>query len=727
VTAFRIGEFHVEPSLYRVRGPAGTVRLEPKVMHVLLCLTEHRDQVVSKDRLMRAVWPDTFVTDDVLTRAISELRRVFGDDVKHPRVIETIPKGGYRLMASVCFNSSDGNVAAGVAQRGETLPIPDHGVDEDIESHAPRVGTRARSLSWTGAVTGGITLAAVSLMVLVSQRMNVPPSGRIVRSEQLTFTGRVMTADCCTDLFPALGTDGGRVYFTQLVGGRFVIGYASLGGGDVVSIPTPLNSAVLLNVSPDGSRLLVREWEIGRSEDPLWVIPTAGGAPLRLGAIVAHDAAWSPDGKRLAFARGDDLYLAESDGSASRKLTTTPGRAVWVRWSPDGTRLRFTAVGPQNRTRTIWQVSDEGRGMQPVPLDRHQQDMDCCGDWSPDGRSFFFLRYRDPRVELWAIRERTGLLGGAAKAPVQLTTGPMYIPALVPARTPGRVLVVGGLERGENLRFDVRTGEYARYNPGGWARWFASSRDRAWMAYFESGGMKSELWRSRVDGSEPLRLTPPRFFGLLPRWSPDGSRIAFMGRTSTQQPWKIYIVPAQGGESQMVREDQRSESDPDWSPDGDSLMFSRPPDYLAEPGAPKAIHILNLKSKELTALPGSEGLFASRWSPSGRYVAAMSLDHTTLRLFDFTTQAWTDLARFKELHNPVWSHDERFLFFEAVHEVGIYRLRISDRAVERVADLRSVWTADMGCSFEGLAPDESPLISCHRRQQDIFAMDWEMR
>jgi hypothetical protein len=54
-------------------------------------------------------------------------------------------------------------------------------------------------------------------------------------------------------------------------------------------------------------------------------------------------------------------------------------------------------------------------------------------------------------------------------------------------------------------------------------------------------------------------------------------------------------------------------------------------------------------------------------------------------------------------------------------------LRISDRAVERVADLRSVWTADMGCSFEGLAPDESPLISCHRRQQDIFAMDWEMR
>ena len=58
---FRIGEFHVEPSLHSVSGPAGTVRLEAKVMHVLRCLAEHGDQVVPKERLMRAVWPDTFV------------------------------------------------------------------------------------------------------------------------------------------------------------------------------------------------------------------------------------------------------------------------------------------------------------------------------------------------------------------------------------------------------------------------------------------------------------------------------------------------------------------------------------------------------------------------------------------------------------------------------------------------------------------------------------------
>jgi len=58
-------------------------------------------EVVSKERLMRSVWPDAFVGDDVLTRCISELRRVFGDDAKEPRFIQTIPKSGYRLIAPV--------------------------------------------------------------------------------------------------------------------------------------------------------------------------------------------------------------------------------------------------------------------------------------------------------------------------------------------------------------------------------------------------------------------------------------------------------------------------------------------------------------------------------------------------------------------------------------------------------------------------------------------------
>jgi DNA-binding winged helix-turn-helix (wHTH) protein len=99
---FRIGDaYHVDPSLNTVRGPEGTTRLGPKVMLVLLCLAEHAGRMVPKDRLLHAAWADTAVTDDVLTRAISELRRLFEDDPKQPHVIETIPKAGYRLISPV--------------------------------------------------------------------------------------------------------------------------------------------------------------------------------------------------------------------------------------------------------------------------------------------------------------------------------------------------------------------------------------------------------------------------------------------------------------------------------------------------------------------------------------------------------------------------------------------------------------------------------------------------
>ena len=103
--AFSVGDWRVDPSLHSISGAAGEVRLEPKVMQVLVGLAEHAGQVVSKERLLQTVWADTFVGDEVLARAISELRRVLGDDSKAPRFIQTIPKGGYRLIAPVRFDS----------------------------------------------------------------------------------------------------------------------------------------------------------------------------------------------------------------------------------------------------------------------------------------------------------------------------------------------------------------------------------------------------------------------------------------------------------------------------------------------------------------------------------------------------------------------------------------------------------------------------------------------
>src|ERR1700675_2924939 len=95
---FKVAEWTVEPQLNSLERDGHSIRLEPKVMQVLVCLAEHHGELVTKEQLIRAVWADTFVTDDVLTRAVSELRRILKDDAKQPHIIETISKNGYRLI-----------------------------------------------------------------------------------------------------------------------------------------------------------------------------------------------------------------------------------------------------------------------------------------------------------------------------------------------------------------------------------------------------------------------------------------------------------------------------------------------------------------------------------------------------------------------------------------------------------------------------------------------------
>ncbi len=149
---FRVGEWLIEPTLNSISANGGTRRLEPKVMQVLVCLAERPSAVLPKEQLLRAVWPDTFVTEDVLTRSISELRKAFQDDSRAPRFIQTIPKGGYRLIAPVeLVNGTKEQPLTGLAGAGSTPASP---------APASPPTSRSRSL-WAGV--GG---AAVGLMLL---------------------------------------------------------------------------------------------------------------------------------------------------------------------------------------------------------------------------------------------------------------------------------------------------------------------------------------------------------------------------------------------------------------------------------------------------------------------------------------------------------------------------------------------------------------------------------
>jgi TolB-like protein/DNA-binding winged helix-turn-helix (wHTH) protein/Tfp pilus assembly protein PilF len=109
---FRIASWRIEPQLNTISRNGTRVRVEPKVMAVLVCLAEEAPDTVSRERLLQTVWPGIFVSDDVLTRCVSELRRVFEDDARESRIIQTIPKRGYRLVLPV---ESDDTETAEVA------------------------------------------------------------------------------------------------------------------------------------------------------------------------------------------------------------------------------------------------------------------------------------------------------------------------------------------------------------------------------------------------------------------------------------------------------------------------------------------------------------------------------------------------------------------------------------------------------------------------------------
>ena len=176
--------------------------------------------------------------------------------------------------------------------------------------------------------------------------------------------------------------------------------------------------------------------------------PNCGGCTPKSGDLVGHDATWTPDGERILYARGHELFLAKSDGSESRRLATVPGIPVWPRWSPDGRLLRFTIVDSMTFSKALWQVSSDGSNLRPLLPGWNNPPAECCGNFTRDGKYYVFESYRGRMTAIWAIRENAGIFSKPAPR-VQLTAGPLPTYAPVPSRN-GRVLFVIGAEpRGE--------------------------------------------------------------------------------------------------------------------------------------------------------------------------------------------------------------------------------------------------------------------------------------
>ena len=210
---FRVGPWLVEPSLNTASHNGTSHSLEPKVMEVLVCLAGHPGAPLSKEHLLRTVWPDTFISDGVLTRSISELRRLFEDDAKQPRFIQTIPKKGYRLLAPVTpLNGTLTALSLAV------LDVPRENSRANTRRWMWRLAIPASAVLFLGVL---LALNVGNLRARVWARTTIPQIHSLAVLPLKNLSG-----DPAQDYFAAGMTDELITYLSQL-GGLRVISYTS--------------------------------------------------------------------------------------------------------------------------------------------------------------------------------------------------------------------------------------------------------------------------------------------------------------------------------------------------------------------------------------------------------------------------------------------------------------------------------------------------------------------
>ncbi len=557
--------------------------------------------------------------------------------------------------------------------------------------------------------------AIVALAFAYLFRPALPPP-KITGYTQITHDGQ--QKNFFGQVAPIVLTDGPRLYVQENIDARFAIAQVSAGGGESVPMVTTFPNVSLDNISPDKSELIVGSFTGYEIDQPLWALPVLGGSPHRLTDVNGEDALQLPGGD-LLIPRATELVRVTA-GGGPQKFAAVDGPPYWLRLSPDERVVRFTTSSPS--VTSLWEVSVDGSNLHRM-LEGWRGATDLSnGNWTPDGKYFLFQAIRNGRSDIWAIREKGDPFHKVSQEPLQLTAGPMSFHSPQPSTDGKRIFVVGEQPRAELVRYDAKSGQFVPYLGGISAGMVTFSYDGRWVAYtsFPDGN----LWRSRVDGSEKLQLTTAPMLALFPKWSPDGRQIAFID-FEIGKAQRIYLVPADGGSPRELHAASFNVWRVNWTPDGGSIVYAESADASGTPDT--LIHSFDLKTLKVSTVPDSRGLYWPDLSPDGRYVVATTVDGQKLMLFDSASQKWSELAS-ASIGFTQWSADNKYVYFNTGFSAdpAVYRVRIADHKLERVADLKSLRrVVAVWLSWSGLTPEGSPLLMRDVGTQEVYALDFE--
>lgn len=625
----------VVPGVRRVR------RLTPKAIGVLRVLVRSEGRVVTRDELFAEVWPDTLPTNDVLTQAVTQLRKAFaGDDEEGTVYIETIAKTGYRLRVPVVVVAEPALPAPDGVPEAEHQTLADTGAVAAAPSPMPKsaLSSTWRRLRRTVLVAAGVCLLClVVVMGWMLQRLApespldaaVGGGTRVLGSPERPY--RLVTATAGFETFPSLSPDGSQVTYEAS---------SEDGVGGEIKVQTSSNAP---------ARVLVERPQ-GASDR----FPT-----------------WSPDGRDIAFARFSpdgrcEVLIASATGGNVRHAARCDGTELLsFDWTPDGHSLVFgSMVGPFGHPgiRVLELATGRWRPLQyPVRPD----DFDYAPRFSPDGRWLVFVR--NPQLgDLWRMPAEGG-------TPEQLTDDAAEIRGWAWLGD-SQHIVFGRRVDSEVRLYQLDTEQRTLRDMGlDDAQWPTVARSAGVLAFVQRKAQFG-LFRASVDGSQPPeRLLAAGGRDSQPTLAPDGNQLVFASDRSGL--YSLWWTDLQRPDSLRPIEGLRPEArqQPDWSLDSRHLLVLGRDDA----GEPR-VYELSPRDERVTVLPVpvERPLQALYVGDRDRLLVIERDDdqRTRLSLYDRSVTPWRRLASLEGVSQARYDRRRDRVLFSRFGAGGLWQV-----------------------------------------------------
>lgn len=677
------------------------IALEPRALDVLRHLVVNRDRLVTKDELLDAVWKDTFVTPNALTRAVAQLRKSLRDDVASPKLIETVAKRGYRFVAPVTIVDHES------AEPSPSLPHPTIGT---IDPHAPAGGRI------------GVGVAAAYAAVTVALLIALAFGWRVAASREARRIATPLDITALTsygDVIDAIiSPDAKYLAFVRSDQGRQSLWVRQLRGTNPIQLVAAQPVSYYgMSFAPDSASL----YYVVRGPEPLaypsgmlFQIPALGGAPRRLGAVFDHYPAVSPDGTTLASLRADypaagesALITARADGSGLRTLMAVrepnvlaPGFFVAPAWSPTGDRIAAVIRNADTRSARLTTVDVATGNVHPFATAFASA---AFASWMPDGSGIVFTG-ASPRkpssefgLDLWFQPLPDG-------TPHPITTGVVEYRNVTVSANGSSLVSVGGLQNAALWRLPIERSGHVEKIPSqkedglGGLAWLDA--DTIVLTSFDGG--TPQIWTMAADGSGRHQITMDGA-NFSPRPTRDGRTIYFV--SFRQGRSGIWQMNRDGSNARQVATVPEL-----WNlvltPDERHLLFTAP-------GPARLDSTWTVSTDGGVPSLAVAGLTQAAVSADGQSVAGLWQERQSaqpaLAVFPIAggrpTSVFTTVAPM--LNGGVWwSRDGRVLFYTSTDRVNVWRQPLNGGAPTTITDL-----GDGMITRGDLSPDGRTLLA----------------